>query len=128
MAALLAVGIVNAQTIKKIPAKPTTAVDGKTLYHDYCAVCHGVDGKGAGPAAAALKPTPTDLTQVARRNNGRFDDERMVRILSGQETITAHGNEDMPWGTIFHNMNSNPGMAQTRIHALVQYLDGMQAK
>jgi len=130
LSVLFAAGIVNAQpTIKKVPAKPTVAVDGKTLYHDYCAVCHGVDGKGAGPAAAALKPVPSDLTQIARRNNGRFDDERMLRILTGQERVTAHGDQEMPaWGTIFNNMNSNPGMAQTRIHALLQYLDEMQAK
>jgi mono/diheme cytochrome c family protein len=127
---LLAAGTVNAQTtIKRVPAKPTASVDGKVLYHDYCAVCHGVDGKGAGPAAAALKPAPTDLTQMARRNNGRFDDERILRMLNGSEPVTAHGSKDMPtWGAIFSNMSSNPSMAQARIHSLLQFLDEMQAK
>lgn len=130
MSVLLAIGIVNAQTnIKRVPPKPTVALDGKTLYHDYCAVCHGTDGKGAGPAAAALKTAPTDLTQIARRNKGRFDDERILRILNGQEQVTAHGTKDMPtWGTVLNNMTTNPDMAQARIHSLVQFLEEMQAK
>ena len=130
MGVLIASGIANAQTvIKKVPAKPTVAVEGKVLFHDYCAVCHGPDGKGNGPAAAALKTPPSDLTQMARQNNGRFDDERVLRILNGVQSVPAHGSKDMPtWGTILNNMTTNPGMAQARIHALVQFLDEMQVK
>ena len=36
-----------------IPVKKTTPTDGKQMYTSYCAPCHGVDGKGHGPAAAA---------------------------------------------------------------------------
>lgn len=127
---LLAASFAAAQTnIKRVPAKPTVAVDGKTLYHEYCAVCHGIDGKGNGPAAAALKQPPSDLTQISRRNNGRFDDERMLRILNGQEGVTAHGSPDMPtWGAVFNNMASNPGLKQNRMHALTQYLEELQAR
>jgi len=28
------------------------------MYRNYCAACHGTDGKGTGPAAKALKPRP----------------------------------------------------------------------
>jgi mono/diheme cytochrome c family protein len=127
---LLAAWIANAQTtIKQVSPKPTVAMDGKTLYHDYCAVCHGTDGKGTGPAASAIKPSPTDLTQIARKNSGSFPEERILRIIQGTETVTAHGSQDMPmWGAIFRNMNSNPNIAQARIHALLQYLENLQAK
>lgn len=129
MIVLLAAGIANAQTIKKVPAKPTVSIDGKSLYTQYCAVCHANDGKGNGPAAAAMKPAPTDLTQISRTNNGHFPDEKIMRILTGEETITAHGNKDMPvWGAVFHNMNSSPSMSQARLHALVQYLEELQTK
>jgi mono/diheme cytochrome c family protein len=130
MIVLLAAGIANAQTtVKKVSAKPTVAIDGKVLFHDYCAVCHGVEGKGNGPAASAMKAAPSDLTQIARRNNGRFDDERILRILRGEESVGAHGSKDMPmWGGVFNNMGSNPSMVQTRVHALVQYLDQVQVK
>jgi cytochrome c oxidase assembly protein subunit 15 len=37
------------------------AADVAELYRARCAVCHGADGRGDGPAAAALRPPPADL-------------------------------------------------------------------
>lgn len=34
---------------------------GKSLYDSKCVICHGADGKGNGPAAAALNPSPKDF-------------------------------------------------------------------
>ncbi|MBZ5572099.1 MAG: cytochrome c [Acidobacteriia bacterium] len=44
---------------------------GQQMYSAYCAVCHGNDGKGGGPAAEALKVPPPDLTVLARKNGGK---------------------------------------------------------
>ena len=118
-----------AQTVKKVPAKPTVAIAGKDLFKQYCAACHGVDGKGTGPAASALKAAPSDLTQIARRNHGSFPEERVMRMLQGQEAVAAHGSQEMPvWGAVFANTTSQLDMAQTRMHSLLQYLEDMQAK
>jgi mono/diheme cytochrome c family protein len=38
---------------------------GQGIYSDKCAMCHGQDGKGNGPAAAALSPSPADFTSPA---------------------------------------------------------------
>ena len=38
---------------------------GKEFYAKHCAGCHGPGGKGDGPAAAALNPKPSDLTNKA---------------------------------------------------------------
>ena len=38
---------------------------GKAIFLRNCMVCHGTQGKGDGPAAAALKPHPKDLTDPA---------------------------------------------------------------
>jgi mono/diheme cytochrome c family protein len=35
---------------------------GATIFAARCAVCHGPDGRGHGPAAASLNPAPSDLT------------------------------------------------------------------
>jgi mono/diheme cytochrome c family protein len=104
-------------------------LDGKGLYDQFCAVCHGKDGKGAGPAADALKQRPTDLTQIAHNNNGRFPDTKVMAILKGEQSVVAHGSQEMPtWGNIFNNISGNITVAQGRMHAVVAYLEEMQAK
>jgi putative copper export protein/mono/diheme cytochrome c family protein/peroxiredoxin len=40
----------------------TSVVAGQALYLQHCAACHGEAGYGDGPAAAALRPRPADLT------------------------------------------------------------------
>jgi putative copper export protein/mono/diheme cytochrome c family protein len=39
-----------------------SVVQGARIFAANCAVCHGADGRGRGPAAAALNPMPADLT------------------------------------------------------------------
>jgi high-affinity iron transporter len=35
--------------------------DGKKVYETRCAFCHGMEGRGDGPAGAALKPPATNF-------------------------------------------------------------------
>ena len=41
------------------------AAKGKETFQSTCATCHGTDGKGDGPGAAALNPKPRNLTDAA---------------------------------------------------------------
>jgi len=117
------------KTIKRVNPVGTGALDGKSLYQEFCAVCHGKDGKGAGPAASALKQPPTDLTILAIKNNGKFPDTKVMSILKGEQSVTAHGNQDMPtWGKTFNDISGNMTVAQGRMHAVVMYLEEMQVK
>ena len=44
-------------------AAPATGSDGAAIYRERCAVCHGVNGRGDGPAAGLLAPRPRDFTR-----------------------------------------------------------------
>jgi copper resistance protein D len=44
------------------PYNALSIANGLQLYGEHCAVCHGEEGYGDGPAAAALRPRPADLT------------------------------------------------------------------
>src|SRR5947209_4976561 len=90
--------VVSAQetTVKRIPAHPTASIGGKDLFQEYCAVCHGVNGKGAGPAASALKKAPPDLTQMARVHGGKFPEAEVLKMLQGEVSIISPGAGEMP--------------------------------
>jgi mono/diheme cytochrome c family protein len=45
---------------------PVTALaQGQQIFNDKCAMCHGADGRGNGPAAAALSPPPADFNTAS---------------------------------------------------------------
>jgi len=47
----------------------TTIAAGEQIYSANCAACHGANGAGDGPAAAALDPKPADFTDAAMMNS-----------------------------------------------------------
>jgi len=116
--------------IKHVPVKPTSAASGKEMYTSYCAVCHGTDGKGNGPAAQALKTPPTDLTMLAKSNGGKFPALKVSSSIRGDATIPAHGSKEMPvWGRLFWGMSSgHEGEVQQRVSNLTGYIESLQAK
>jgi mono/diheme cytochrome c family protein len=75
------------------------ADSGKLEYFSSCGACHGSDGKGAGPIASQLKVVPPDLTQLAKRNGGKFSLNAVYEKINGSQEVKAHGTRDMPiWG------------------------------
>ncbi len=131
LASLLAAAQDQAKTdIKHVAIKPTSPASGAQMYKAYCAVCHGADGKGNGPAAEALKTPPTDLTTLAARNDGKYPMLRVSAILGGEEMLPAHGSKDMPiWGELFWGMSAgHESEVQQRVTNLTKYLESMQKK
>jgi len=136
---LVCLGIVRAQesapapadkTIKHVPVRATSPVSGKEMYTAYCAVCHGTDGKGQGPAASALKATPTDLTLLSKKNGGKYPSLKVTSSIHGDSDLPAHGSKDMPvWGTLFWNMSGgHEGEVQQRVANLTKYIETLQVK
>ena len=69
------------------------------MYVNYCAPCHGVDGKGNGPVAAALKTQPTNLAVLSKNHGGKFPSTHIASVLQFGTAHPAHGSAEMPlWG------------------------------
>lgn len=117
-----------ARVVKMVPVRAVKAVSGQALFREYCAVCHGVEGKGDGPAAAALRTAPPDLTGIARNNGGRFPEIRVQNAIAGEaDRGAAHGSAEMPaWNSIFRHM-ANDEMAPVRVYNLMKYIEEIQA-
>jgi mono/diheme cytochrome c family protein len=106
------------------------SVRGQDLFHSYCASCHGLEGKGDGPAAAALKPSPANLTLIAKRNGGTFPAERVRKTIAGEEAgVVIHGSREMPiWGPIFRRIEDDQDFGDVRLQNLTGYLQSIQKK
>ncbi|MGB8115450.1 MAG: cytochrome c [Candidatus Sulfotelmatobacter sp.] len=120
----------SGKVIKHVPVKVTSAASGKEMYESYCAVCHGTDGKGNGPAASALKTPPTDLTTLSKNNGGKYPSLKVSAAIRGDSNVTAHGTKDMPvWGSLFRDMSQgHEGEVQQRVNNLTKYIESLQGK
>jgi len=116
---------------------------GQWEYEQSCATCHGVDGKGKGPATAYLTKEPTDLTTLQKNNGGVFPVDRAYEVIDGRAEVAVHGPRHMPmWGYRYNRealekareseMPATPVgshiYVHTRIMALIEYLSSIQEK
>lgn len=112
-------------TVTMSAAADVAPTDGPGMFRSYCAPCHGISGKGDGPAAKALDPKPADLTGFARRRGGTFSGPDFETKLQGMGMSPAHGSSDMPvWGPVFRQLGSEP----LRIANLRRHVESLQVK
>lgn len=118
----------HAQTTQNTPSLIIESVAGRDNFDRHCASCHGPDGRGGGPVAAALKSRPSDLTSLARQNGGGFPRERVVSFVTGTARgVDAHGSTDMPvWGPIFRGLDPSDVRVAQRIENVVAYVQSLQ--
>ena len=127
-AVLGASGAQTTPTIKKVPYHDIGSVDGRANYVAFCASCHGLSGKGDGPAVPALKVMVPDLRMMAARRGGKFDLIEIERFIAGVDKAVpaAHGSIEMPvWGPIFRSEGADAA-AQLRLSNLAKYLKTIQ--
>lgn len=98
---------------------------GRKLYREYCASCHGTDGKGSGPVASALKTAPADLTMISK-NNGKFPALQIKQVIAGETDVTSPGSREMPvWGAYFRRAHGS-GVSAGNVYALMKYIESIQ--
>jgi mono/diheme cytochrome c family protein len=115
--------------INKVPIEYTAPASGVEMFRSYCAACHGQDGKGTGPAAAALKKAPADLTLLSRKNGGKFPALVVQNFIKGDSVAAAHGSRDMPmWGDVFRSVSAGQSVVELRVRNLRDYVESLQEK
>jgi mono/diheme cytochrome c family protein len=108
---------------------PLTGETGDELFRTYCASCHGRSAKGDGPISEHLRSRPADLTLIARRAGGKFDTEKVHRIIDGRQPVSGHGGPDMPvWGDAFKRAGrtGTEDAVSARIRSIVEHLRSLQ--
>jgi mono/diheme cytochrome c family protein len=121
-----------ALAVEQRPSIPDEAVRvGQQYFVRYCSACHGVEGRGDGPAAPVLQPPPADLTRIAQRREGHFPVDEIRAYIDGRTGVPAHGRREMPvWGERFGEIvgSDSLGEAVVRSHLrfLVAYLQSIQ--
>ncbi len=110
---------------------------GKEEYVRSCAACHGLTGKGDGPAAKSLIKPPADLTKLSETNKGVFPISGVYDAIDGRIEVIAHGTREMPvWGEAYTRELKYPGsmlpkevtesMVRIRLLALIEYISTLQ--
>ena len=107
------------------------ATTGEQFYVTYCSACHGMEGRGDGPVAPALRAQPADLTQIAKRRGGRFPVAEISAYIDGRASVRAHGNREMPvWGERFGEAVGGGTLGEEVVRGnllvLVEYLQSIQ--
>ena len=127
--AVIGIGVLLlAQSFPSVTQGANKEDRGQKLYMQYCASCHGADGKGGGPVAPSLKTFIPDLTTIEKRE-GKFDQNKVQQIISGEIGYTAHGQKDMPvWGYIFRQKAGGQMVATANVFALAKYIKSIQQK
>jgi len=123
------VALAAAQPLPRVPGETVSA--GQQYFMRYCSACHGVEGRGDGPAAPALRPPPADLTRIAQRRGGRFPVAEIAAYIDGRTVVSAHGSREMPiWGERFGEIAGGGSVGEEVVRGnllvLIEYLQSIQ--
>jgi len=116
------------------PSEDLTVLEGqgRSLFVDHCALCHGDDARGTGDLPGTWTPA-ADLTHIAARRGGRFPHAEIARLIDGRMPVDAHRSEEMPiWGRVWSAEIGDPEIGEEvtrgRVSALIVYLESIQVE
>ncbi len=115
--------------LKVVPVSYSQPESGKQMYRDYCAACHGMNGKGNGPAVQFLKTPPPDLTTIGNRYTGKTVASKVAAVLRSGTASRVHGTVAMPlWESLFSSLHGGDQVGALRIRNLSEYVESIQKK
>jgi mono/diheme cytochrome c family protein len=74
------------------------AAKGKEVFQTNCVTCHGPEGKGNGPAAAALNPKPANLSDA--KYISTLSHEHLVKVITDGGASVGKSPMMAAWGGI----------------------------
>src|SRR5208337_1720856 len=97
-------------------AETDDVAQGRALYLQYCASCHGRYAEGKGPVAAALSTPPANLRLLSERYGNPLPEDQIARFIDGRADVKAHGPRDMPvWGEkVWQNPEGQGSQSQVK--------------
>ena len=114
-------------------AEMPVASDGRALFIENCAVCHGEDGKGEGPMARAMADAPANLTLIAVANGDAFPRARVLSLIDGYARSDLDGPGMPEFGELLKGdlvpLDTGDGIltpTPRKLVALLEYLESIQ--
>lgn len=85
---------------------------GEAKYKQLCETCHGPQGKGDGPAGAALNPKPRDLTDPEWQK--KVTDDHIKKVIKEGGQAVGLSPLMPPWGAQLNDKDLNDLVAFIR--------------
>jgi mono/diheme cytochrome c family protein len=108
----------GAEATATAAAGPSPAAEARKMFRTTCASCHGSDGKGDGPGAAALNPKPRNYTDVTWQNSVTDDQIKKTILMGGAAVGKSAAMPAQP------QLNSKPEV----VDELVKIIRGFKGK
>lgn len=90
---------------------------GQAKYEQFCAACHGADGKADGPGAVVLNPRPRAFIDVAWQD--KVDDAHIHKVIKEGGASVGLSPTMAPWGG---------ALSDPEIDEVVQYVRSFKGK
>ena len=98
-------------------ASPQTLEEGKALFQTYCAVCHGMQGKGDGPISDKIPPPPSYLSERLMQ----FPPGRIFHVMTlGTGKMPSHASQlsfDERWKVVTYVHGVLQGFNDSQLNA-----------
>ena len=131
---MLVVAAISVLSSPTASAAEANSVDGRRLFAEHCAACHGKNAEGDGPSASELQTQPADLTKISERRGGVWPLLEVMSIIDGY-TKRFVPREGMP---VIEKLNDGPLVSfdtgngfdtpvPANLIALANYLESIQS-